>query len=132
MQTGFSVRFIVMGPCQNTQRNFSLLPICNNNIVCGFYFGVYGNHLLIARHNHNLHLPQVMSFLLVTHLPWLVMIVANFFKWERKVSNFNLLFLLFYLFFTNNQGKQHKMLKKRPVATGWLQTICVFLHKNIT
>ena len=26
--------------------------------------------------------------------------------------------------FINNQGKQHKMLKKRPVATGWLQTIC--------
>ena len=35
-------------------------------------------------------------------------------------------FFLFYLFlFSNYYGKKQKMVKKRIVAIGWLQTICV-------
>ena len=42
-------------------------------------------------------------------------------------------FLLFYLYycflvFINIQGKQRKMLIKRPAVNGTLQTICVIKH----
>ena len=43
----------------------------------------------------------------------------NDFMCERKQSNF------ISIIFISNQGMQHKMLKKRPVATGLLQSICV-------
>ena len=43
--------------------------------------------------------------------------VVKFFMRERKVGNFiYFLVILFILNFINNHGKQHKMLKKRPVA----------------
>ena len=53
------------------------------------------------------------------------------FMCERKVSN--LIYYLDILFldiliFINNQGRQHKMIKMRPGATGCLQTICVIKY----
>ena len=38
--TKFGVRFIVAGACQSTQANFSQLPNCYCQIVCGSYLGV--------------------------------------------------------------------------------------------
>ena len=38
MQTKFGVRFSVMGTCQNTLECFSMLSICNRQILCGSYF----------------------------------------------------------------------------------------------
>ena len=68
----------------------------------------------------NSDLPWVMSFHLLhsSHLPRLVAIVAKFFICEIKVSNF--IYLLVILSFSlnisiNNQGRQHQMLKKRPI-----------------
>ena len=47
-----------------------------------------------------------------------------------KSEQFVLLFFayltfIYFILFISNQGKQHKMLEKRHVATGWLQTVCV-------
>ena len=85
-----------------------------------------------------------MSFPLVHHLPRLVALVEKFYMCDRKVSNLISYFSYFIvIFLINDQGKQHRMLKKRPVAMEWLQAICVinfsmckrkvqfFLHKNI-
>ena len=41
------------------------------------------------------------------------------------------LFLFSFFFIINSQGKQHKMLRKRAVATGWLQTICTINLKCV-
>ena len=40
VQTKFGVRFILTGAYQYTHENFTLLPICNSQIVCVSYFGV--------------------------------------------------------------------------------------------
>ena len=74
--------------------------------------------LFIWSKNYNLDLPWVMSLNLVPHLPKLVMTVAKYFMCERKVSNLIFYFLVILFissYFINNQGKQHKMLKKRLV-----------------
>ena len=68
---------------------------------------------------NNQDLPWVMSFYLVPQMPRLVAMVAKFSMCVRKVNNFiyfMLIFFFFFLFFyIIIQGKQHKMLKKRPV-----------------
>ena len=35
--------------------------------------------------------------------------------------------IYFYFIFDDNHGRYHKIPNKRPVATGWLQTICVIM-----
>ena len=34
---------LVTGACQSSQANFYLQPICNRQIVCNSYFGIYGS-----------------------------------------------------------------------------------------
>ena len=49
------------------------------------------------------------------------MVGSNFFMCERKQSNFIFILVFIYfiiIFLINNKGNQHKILKKRPVATG--------------
>ena len=48
--------------------------------------------------------------------------ITKFFMHERNVNNST----YYFIFFINNHGKQHKMLKKRPIATGLLQTVIRF------
>ena len=81
-----------------------------NNLTFYLYFFIY-----------SLCLQGVMNSLLVTHLPMLVAMVAKFSICKRKLSNFIFYYLFIYLFsfivifillFINNQGKQHKLLKK--------------------
>ena len=57
-----------------------------------------------------------MSFHLVPLLPMLVAMVTKFFMCEGKVSNLIYFYFVILFFFINNQGKQHKMLIKRPVV----------------
>ena len=57
------------------------------------------------------------------HLPRLVALVAKFCTCERKVSN--LIYYYCLSIFTNDECKQHKMIKKRPVAIEWLQAFYV-------
>ena len=120
MQTEFGVPFIVTGACQN---NFSLLSICNRCFVWLIFLRL--GYILITRpYKYNLELPLVTIFLLLSHLPRLDLMVANFFMCEQKVIN--LIYCPIYIFiFINNQGRQHKMLWKRPVSMKWLPTICL-------
>ena len=62
-----------------------------------------------------LNLPEAMKFLLLSHLPRLVAMVAKLFMCKRKVSNYIyyvLVILFLYIYFVNNHGKQPKMPKR--------------------
>ena len=39
--------------------------------------------------------------------------------------------IIYFIFIIHNQGRQHKVQKKRPVATGWLQTINVIMFLSL-
>ena len=66
-----------------------------------------------------------MSFHLVPHMPRLVAKVAKRNYVRKKTEKFDLLFFTYFTFIFINHDKQHKMLNKPPVATEWLQTVCI-------
>ena len=89
---------------QNTEAHFSLLSICNRRGVW-FLFWRQGKLLLFVRPlKYNIYLPLVMSSQLV---PRLVAIVAKFFMYERKVSNF------IFKIFINHRHKKRPVIKWR-------------------
>ena len=88
---------MMTGACQNTQANFYLLSICNRRFVWLLFLRI-GYHLLIIRPlKYNLNLTGDMSFLLISHLPRLVVMSAKIFICEGKVSN-RMYYFYFYFF----------------------------------
>ena len=98
----------VWGPCFSLCRG-DVESVCSWipwEIWCSPYHHLYLQEELLA---FLLHIWKLITQLACCHL----------------VATGRFLIIYFFIFYYYNQNKQHKMLIKRQVAIGWLQTICV-------